>query len=83
MALEKKSTKARGGRRVHFSVSGRAGTGVGLLGKRPVGPRSPAKAADGVVGWYALTTEVVTAEPRPGHTQGKEEACRTTLVAAS
>ena len=63
-----------------ISVSGRVGmagggTGVGPPGKDPgkcpVGPGSPARAAGGVAGWYALTTEVVTAEPRPGHTQGE------------
>ena len=47
------------------------GTGVGPPGKDPVGPGSPTKAAGGVAGWYALTTEVVTGEPRPGHTQGE------------
>ena len=63
-----------------ISVSGRArmaggGTGVGPPGKdpgkRPVGPGSPVRAAGVVAGWYALTTEVVTAEPHPGHTQSE------------
>ena len=62
-----------------ISESGRVGmagggTGVGPPGKGPgkrsVGPGSPAKAAGGVAGWNALTTEVVTAESRLGHTQG-------------
>ena len=64
---------------MHFSVwkSRKAGGGIGVgppgrdPGKCPVGPGSPARAAGGVAGWFALTTEVVTAEPRPGHTQGE------------
>ena len=75
----KNSAKARGCGRVHFSVwksrKAGGGTGVGPPGKHPgkcpVGPGSPARAAGGVAGWYALTTEVVTAEPRLGHTQGE------------
>ena len=75
-----KTPRKRGGVGECISESGRAGiagggTGVGPPGKgpgkRPVGPGSPAKAAGGGADWNAPTTEVVTAEPRPGHTQGE------------
>ena len=87
----KKNPRKRGGLESAFQCleeqEAGGGTGVGPPGKDPgkcpVGPGSPTRAAGGVAGWNELTTEVVTAEPHPGHTQVKEEECRTTLVAAS